>query len=94
MRSWSPKDLAERVARDWPGRATGEAVVLYWRARFVTSTLGSIGLAMFVAGLIMWFAGYRTSFARTAFLTGGLIAASQNAVLHAFRLWLLFKIGG
>jgi len=93
-RVWSPKGLAEQVARDWPGHATGEAAVLWWRVRMLTLALGWIGLAMVAASLTAWFAGYRTNFAGAAFLTGASICATELAMMHAFRLWLLFKIGG
>jgi hypothetical protein len=93
IRLWSPKGLAELVARDWPGQATGEAAVLFWRARLLTWPLGFIGLAIFTASLIGWFAGYRTIPAAVP-LTGGSMMAASLAVLHAFRLWLLFKLGG
>ena len=90
----SPKGLAEHVARDWPGHATGEAAVLYWRVRLLTLALSLIGVAIIAASLIAWFAGYRTILATVAFAGGGAILTATIAVLHAFRLWMLFKIGG
>ena len=88
---WSPKGLAEQVARDWPGQATGDAFVLYWRARMLTWASGSIGFAIVAVGLIASFAEYRTT---TVILAGFAIVAAEAAVLHGFRLWMLFKIGG
>lgn len=93
-RLWSPEGLAEQVARDWPGKGTGEAAVLWWRARILTLAFGWIGLASVVGSLIGWFAGYRTIFAGDAFRVGGLICAANLAVTHALRVWMLFKIGG
>ena len=94
VRVWSPKGLTEHVARDWPGHATGDAAVLYWRVRLLTLALGLIGVAIVGASLIAWFAGYRTILAAVAFDGGGSILMATIAVLHAFKLWMLFKIGG
>ena len=94
VRVWSPKGLAEHVARDWPGHATGEAAVLYWRVRLLTLPLGLVGSAIVAASLIAWFAGYRTTIATVVFAVGGAISMATITVLHAFRLWMLFKIGG
>jgi len=93
VRLWSPKGMAEKVAQDWPGHGTGEAAVLYWRARLLLFALSWIGMAIVVASLIAWFAGYR-SIPATIVLTGAAIMWVDFAVLHAFRLSLLFKLGG
>lgn len=91
--AWSPRGLAEQVERDWPGHATGEAIVLYWRVRLLTSGSACIGPVVTISSLISWFAGYRTVSA-TVILIGASIMGASLAVLHAFRLWGLFKIGG
>ena len=70
VRVWSPKGLAEHVARDWPGHATGEAAVLYWRVRLLTLPLGLVGSAIVAASLIAWFAGYRTTIATVVLPSG------------------------
>lgn len=87
---WSPRGLAEQVARDWPGNATGEAALLYWRVRL----LFLIVVTSLVVNLAISFAGYRTVPDSMFFLIGASIAVVGNAVLQAFRLWLLSKIGG
>jgi hypothetical protein len=88
---WSPRGLSEDVERDWPGG--GEAAVLYWRARLLLRAISGIGLATFVGGLIASFAGLKTT-SMAVILTGVAIVTADVAVLHAFRLWGLFKIGG
>ena len=92
-RLWSVDGMAEHVARDWPGRDTGEAAVLYWRAKLVTYACGLIASAIVVASVVAYLLGYRSGTPRW-FAFGAAIGMGRLAVLQAFRLWLLFKIGG
>jgi hypothetical protein len=93
VRLWSPKGMVEKVAQDWPGHATGEAVLLYWRARLLLLVSGWIGLAIVAASFIAWFAGNHNIPAAVV-LSGTAIMGLDITILHAFRVWLLFKIGG
>ena len=52
-RLWSVDGMAEHVARDWPGRDTGEAAVLYWRAKLVTYACGLIASIALANGLTL-----------------------------------------
>ena len=92
-RLWALEGVAEQVSHDWPGHATGEAVVLFWRARWVMLVVGAIGFAISTIGLVMALAQSRSG-SGTLFLTGVAILSAQQATVQAFRLWLLFKLGG
>ena len=92
-RLWSPKGLAEQMARDWPGHGTGKGAVLFWRARLLTSIAGGLGFLLGTLGLFEWITGAQR-IGVELFATGVLAIAGCNAMSHAFRLWLLFKIGG
>jgi hypothetical protein len=92
-RLWRPNGLAEQVAQAWPGPGTGEAALVYWRVRLLTSAVFCILVALPVPFIIGVLAGQPT-FSATMFFLMGTIAALNGAVLHGFRLWMLFKLGG
>jgi hypothetical protein len=55
--------------------------------------VSAIGFAIAIVGLVVPLAGGRSGL-WSLFLVGGLVLAAQQATLQAFRLWLLFKLGG
>lgn len=88
---WRPAGLVEQVDATWPGHATGEAALIFWRGRALLFPVYLVLVALGLIVLILWLTGHRPVF---PFLVLGTIAAMHGLVLHALRLWFLLKLGG